>query len=186
MSAAIRAFKAQFTRVEGGYLIYPSRKEGGKLVTDDEYDQLVAGWQRVAGCRGVWKLAGAICVALAIWTLVSDLFSFPGWINKTLVVLIVFALATRLFWASTTPHRLTKYRVAVTPPRTLAEAQREARAMVGWPIIIAATLGSGAAFAGSVTADSRTIGTWAWLVGSSGMLALYTWIACKKLMDHGR
>ena len=58
MFDAAGAFTRQFKPVDGGYVYYPSRKAGGKLVTVDEYETMVANWQRIAELAGVGKLSG--------------------------------------------------------------------------------------------------------------------------------
>jgi hypothetical protein len=52
------AFTKQFTPVDGGYVYYPPRGSGGKLVTLDEYESLCADWNKRVGPRGQWKVAG--------------------------------------------------------------------------------------------------------------------------------
>lgn len=183
MFNTIEAFKRQFTRVEGGYLVYPSRKLGGKLVTEAEYKQLVASWERVAGRAGRWKTVGVIVVVIAIWTLLADWLSPPAWADTLLIVFIVVAMSAWLLWASTAPRRLVKDRSPAAPPRPLEDARRDARAALSWPFVIFAFLISGSIFFGSVTASDRTAGTWTWLVGSGAMLGLYVWIGLKKLLD---
>ena len=42
MFDSIGAFTRQFTPVDGGYLYFPSRKNGGKLVTAEEFETLVS------------------------------------------------------------------------------------------------------------------------------------------------
>jgi hypothetical protein len=186
MFDTVEAFKKQFTRVEGGYLVYPSRKVGGKLVNDEEYDFLVKRWERVAGRAGRWKTVGAIVLVVAIWTLLGDLLSPPEWADSLMIGLIVIAMSAWLFWASTAPRRLVRDRAPVTAPRPAAEARREARAALNWPFVAFALLISGAIFFGSATADERTVGTWAWLIGSGLMLGIYLWVAFKKLADGRR
>ena len=56
------AFTRQFTPVDGGYLYYPSKNDGGKLVTAEEFESLVADWQRVAGRSGRWKAVGLVAL----------------------------------------------------------------------------------------------------------------------------
>ena len=180
------AFKKQFTRVEGGYLVYPSRKIGGKLVSDEEYGYLVGGWERVAGRSGRWKAIGVAFAAIALWTLMSDLVSMPEWGDSLLITAIVLAMSAWLLWASTAPRRLVKDRSPITPPRVAAEARRDARAALNWPFVVFALILSGAGFFGSVTATEHSPGTWAWLIGSGVMLGLYIWIAFKKLTDRTR
>lgn len=183
MFNTIEAFKRQFTPVEGGYLVYPSRKVGGKLVTEAEYEQLVADWERIAGRAGRWKTVGAVIALIAVWTLLVDSLSPPEWADTLLIGLVVVAVSAWLLWASTAPSRLVKNRPPVSPPRPSAEAKREARAALNWPFVIFALVGSGSVFFGSVTATDRTASTWAWLIGSGAMLGLYLWIGFKKLLD---
>ena len=183
MFNTVEAFTRQFTPVEGGYLVYPSRKAGGKLVTDAEYVQLVTDWEKVAGRAGRWKTVGVVFAAIAAWTLITNWLSPPEWADALLTVVMAAAVSAWLLWASTAPHRLVKDRPASTPPRPLAEAQREARAALNWPFVVLAILISGAIFVGTVTAADRSGGTWAWLIGSGTMLGLYLWVALKKLLD---
>ena len=110
MFNTIEAFKRQFTRVKGGYLVYPSRKFGGKLVTEAEYEQLVADWEKVAGRAGRWKTVGVVAVVIAILTSFADRLSAPAWGDTLLIVFIVLAMSAWLLWASTTPRRLVKHR----------------------------------------------------------------------------
>lgn len=186
MFDTIGAFKKQFTRVEGGYLVYPSRRIGGKLVTDEEYDLLVEGWERVAGRSGRWKSIGVAVAAIALWTLLSDVFSVPKWGDSLFVAAIVAGISSWLLWASTKPRRLVKDRPPITPPRAATEARREARAALSWPFVVFALVLSGAAFFGSVAAHERSLGAWVWLFSSGVMLGLYVWIAIKKLTDRLR
>ncbi len=177
------AFKKQFTRVEEGYLFYPSRKSGGKLVTADEYTLLVADWERVAGRAGLWKMIGVVIAAIFLWVLLSKTLSLPDWANSLSITATVLAISAWVFWASFAPHRLAKDRAAVTPPRPAAEAGREARAGLNWPFVLFALLLSGTTFLGTVTASERKLSTWAWLVGSGVMLGAYLWIGLRKLLD---
>ena len=183
MFNSVGAFKKQFTPVEGGYLVYPSRKSGGKLVTAPEYEQLVAGWERVAGRAGQWKTIGVVFVVIAAWTLLADWLSPPEWGNTLLIAIIVSAVSAWLLWASTAPRRLVKNRSPAAPPRPLAEAQREARSALNWPFVGFGLVVSGSSFVGSLYATGRTIGTRVWLIGSGAMLGLYLWIGLKKLLD---
>ncbi|QAY78917.1 hypothetical protein ETR14_22035 [Sphingosinicella sp. BN140058] len=71
------AFEKQFTRVDGGFLFYPSCKSGGKLITTEEYADLLADWERVAGHKGRRKALGVIGGAAFLWVLLSEAFSPP-------------------------------------------------------------------------------------------------------------
>ncbi|MBB5713221.1 hypothetical protein [Sphingomonas aerophila] len=178
-----KAFKRQFIRTEGGYLIFPSRKLGAKLVTEAEYDQLLAEWESVAGRAGRWKTVGAVCAIVALWTLVSDWLSFSESADSLLTAAVVVTILARLLWSSTAPRRLVKGRPSVAPPRLPAQARREARAALSWPIVITILLISGLVFLGSIITLDRSASAWAWLIGSGALLGLYLWVGLKKLSD---
>lgn len=184
MSNSIDAFKKQFTPHRDGYLIYPWRQGGGKLVTADEYNQLIADWQKVAGRAGTWKSVGTVVAVLALWTLLSQALRPPEWINSAVIVLVAITICARILWASFAPWRLVKNRKPITPPRPRAEARREARAALNWQMIIFALILSAGAFASHVTATEWNIGTWAWLVGSGAIFVAYIWIGFRKLFDR--
>jgi len=74
MFDATGAFTKQFTPFHEGYLVYPSRKTGGKLITADEYERLVGDWKRVAGKVGKWKMVGVVIAVSALWATVIELF----------------------------------------------------------------------------------------------------------------
>lgn len=186
MFDAVGAFKKQFTRVEGGYLIYPSRKSGAKFVSDEEYEELVAGWERVAGRTGRWKAVAAVVAVIAVWTLLSDMLSAPEWTDTLITAVVVVAMSGWLIRASIAPRRFVRDRAPVTPPRPAAEARREARAALNWPFVVLALLIFGLGFFGSLTSAERSLGTWAWLIGSGVMFALYLWIGFHKLTDGRR
>lgn len=184
MFDSTEAFKKQFKPVEGGYLVYPSRKLGGKLVSGEEYDRLIKGWEQVAGRKGRWKTIGIFIVVEALWILLSYSVSVPEWVHALSIFAMIFGVLAWLLWASTAPRRLVKDRPAITPPRAVAEARQEARAALNWPLIVLALVLSGNIFLVCVTATERSLSTWAWLVGSGTMFGLYVWIAFKKLTDQ--
>lgn len=179
----ISTFAKQFTPVEGGYLFYPSRKSGGKLVTPEEFERLMENWRRVAGTKGRWKSVGAIVLAITLWLLLSQLLRAPSWADEVIVPAVAVGIVAWLLWASFAPQRLVRDRPAVAPPRPLPQARREARAMLKWPTVLVVTLLSGAIFLGCLLSPHRTFGDWAWLVGSGAMFALYLWVGFMKLRD---
>ncbi|WP_143761353.1 hypothetical protein [Sphingobium chlorophenolicum] len=184
MFDSIGAFTRQFTPVDGGYLYYPSKKDGGKLVTADEYQQLTEGWSRVAGRRGLWKVVGVVMLAIIIWTAISKSLSLPDWLDSIMVAASVTGISGWLFWASFAPRRLVRDRPAITPPRSVLQAKRQARALLNWRFIIFALLFSGIAFLGSLKAPEHDFKSWAWLIGSGVMFGLYIWIAIQKFRDR--
>ncbi|WP_311270034.1 hypothetical protein [Sphingobium sp. WCS2017Hpa-17] len=181
---SIGAFNNQFTPVDGGYLYYPSKNSGGKLVTPDEYEQLAAGWHKVAGRRGMWKVAGIVMLAIVFWTAISKPLSLPEWSDSIMVAASVAGISAWLLWASFAPRRLVRDRPAITPPRPVSEAKRQARALLNWRFITFALLLSGIAFFGSLNAPERDFKSWAWLIGSGAMFGLYIWIGIRKFRDR--
>lgn len=184
MFDTIGAFKKQFTRVDGGYVFYPSRRAGGKAITAEEYDRLISQWERVAGRAGRWKAVGVAAAAIVLWTFVSQALSLPAWANSLLIAAIVVALSAWLLWASTAPRRLVRGRAPVTPPRPPAEARRAARAALNWSFILFVLLFSGGTFISTIQETQRSPETWAWLVGSGLMFSAYVWIGFRKLVDR--
>lgn len=177
------AFAKQFQPVEGGYLYYPSKKSGGKLVSVTEYEELVAGWNKIAGRRGVWKIAGIVTLAIMSWSLVAKALPLPDWSDTIFVAATVAGMSAWLLWASFAPRRLVRDRPAITPPRQPSEARRQVRALLNWRFIIFALLLSGLAFFGTLNSQERDFGSWAWLVGSGAMFGLYIWMAIQKIRD---
>jgi hypothetical protein len=186
MFDAIGAFAKQFTPFEEGYLVYPSRRSGGKFVTADEYERLLTDWKRIAGRAGIWKTVGAVCALIVLWAALDEALSLPEWSHDAFIGLIVAAMSVWLFWAAWAPRRLVKDRSPVVPPRSLAEAQRHARAALNWPVVIFGLIASGGVFAGCVSATEHSLTSLVWLAGSSLLFVLYLWIALKKAIDTRR
>lgn len=182
----VASFSKQFTPVDGGYLIYPSRKSGGKLVTHDEYDRLFADWKRIAGTRGIWIAAAVVVLVISAWTVALDLLSLPEWTDTVFMNALIVMVVGRFVWAGFAPHRLVRGRPAIAPPRQASAARREARAAINWPVIVSASLICGAAFLNAVQETNRTWDVWIWLIGSGALLIVYLWIAVQKLLDRHR
>lgn len=180
----IGAFSKQFVPVERGYLYYPSRKGGGKLVTPAEYEKLVADWQRTAGTKGRWKVAGIVILAIACWMTVSKLLALPEWTENIIVYGSVAAICGWLMWASFAPRRLVKYRVDIVPPRPPTESRRHARALLNWPFVIFGIILTGALFFGSVNNPKPSFVELVWIIGSGLMFGLYLWIGFQKFRDR--
>lgn len=136
MFDSMGAFNKQFIPVDGGYLYYPSRKSGGKLVTVEEFEGLVAGWQRIAGRSGLWKPVGVVVLVILLWTLLSQALALPEWADSIIVVGSVAAVSGWMLWASFEPRRLVRDRSVVAPPRSVLQARRQARAALNWPFVI--------------------------------------------------
>lgn len=176
-------FSRQFTPVDGGYLYYPSRKGGGKLVTADEFQQLLADWERRTRPG---KVAGFAFLAILVWTILSQILSLPQWADDIMILGAVAAVSGWSFWAAYAPRRLVKARPVVASPRGLSEARREARSMLKWPFVLLILLVSGAIFIGTLSSPEPTLKWWAWAIGSGLMFLAYGWISFQKARDQRR
>lgn len=179
----VEAFAKQFTKVDGGYLHYSSHKSGGKLVTTDEYDKLIADWKYVNGRKGGWKIFAVVILVVIIWTTLSSIVALPRWANWLLILGCVAALLGRLLWVSLAPRRLVRDRPNIAPPRDISQARREARAIVNWPLVMFALIASGGTFFRHLISPEETWAWWAWTVGSGLMLGAYLWTALQKILD---
>ena len=183
MQYAVDAFLRQFLPVEGGYIYYPGRKSGGKRVTQQEYDDLAAGWQRVAGLGGQAKMAGVVVGAIFVQTMLEQAGLLPGWSGIAVTVACVAGITGRLFYAAAAPRRLVSGRPDSAPPRASSQARREARKLLRWPLVIAALVGSALTFAGTAMGEPDGWQWWAWLIGSGVLTVGYAWIGLQKLRD---
>ena len=100
----VEAFRKQFTPVEGGFLYFPTGSSGGKLVTNDEYAVLEAGWVRAAGTRGQIEIAVVMVIAVFGWVTIEDYAALPGWASNVFLIGMVVLVMARFFWASRAPR----------------------------------------------------------------------------------
>jgi hypothetical protein len=129
-------------------------------------------------------IVGIVMLIIFVWTVASKALSLPEWSDSIMAVAVVVAIAGWLLWVSFAPRRLVRGRAAITPPRPVAEARRQARALLNWRFIIFALLLSGIAFVGSFNVPDRDLGSWVWLVGSGAMFFGYIWMAIQKFRDR--
>jgi hypothetical protein len=170
--------------VSGGYLYYPGKGAGGKLVTADEYESLLAGWERTTGGRGTWTTVGFVFLAILVWTFLSEALALPDWAHWIFIGGCVVGVAVRIFWAAFAPRRLVTNRPDVAPPRHASEARRDAGAALNWPFVLFFLVASAAVFIAHVIGGDRTASGWAWLVGSGLFFALYLCVAIQKFRDR--
>lgn len=180
----VDAFSRQFKPIDGGYLYYPSRTSGGKLVTDVEYEELLANWQKVAGRRGQWTIIGIISAVIFGWIILSQSVTLPYWAEKLMMPGLVIVISAWFLWASLAPRRLVSGRPDFTPPRPAQAARRESRALLSWRFVIFALLFSGVALLRTLSSPDHTLDWWAWLIGSGGLFIAYACIALLKMMDR--
>lgn len=184
MTEAVEIFKRRFTPYQDGYLIYPSRKGGGKFITSEEYERLVTDWNRVAGRVGVFKSSAVMIAVIIVWVLLTFALALPAWTHKVFIGVTIGTMMVWLLWASMAPRRLVRDREPVTPPRTAAEARKAGRAALNWRTVIFGLVWSGAIFVSTAVASERTLLAWAWLIGSGLLFCAYLWMVFKKVTDQ--
>jgi hypothetical protein len=181
---AIGAFSKQFVRHEGGYLFYPSRRAGGKFVSEFEYQELVAHWRLVAGRKGRWKMVAAVMLIFILGMVAKAFLNGGEWIENVSIWGAVAFAVIRITWASSAPRRLVKNRPDSAPPRTLAASRKLARSMLPWCMVIPVLIISTCIFIAGLTTAPQTLLGWLWLVGSGAMSAAYGCIAIQKIRDR--
>ncbi len=179
----VSSFSKQFVPFEEGYLYYPSRKSGGKFVSHEEYEQLVAEWEAVAGRRGMWKTTLAIIGCVFLVVTFQSIFDGFEWLKDVSTWVAVIALLARFVWYSMAPRRLVSGRPDAAPPRSPAASRRAARSLVSWGIIIWAFIASTAIFGLGLAAYPKSLLVWLWVAGSGAMSAGYLWAAIMKYRD---
>ncbi len=176
-------FQRMFTPVDGGYHYYPSKKEGAKFVTAEEYNQLIKDWERMVGRSGVGRVAIVVVLIVVVWTLISRATVLPEWSDTVFIWTCVGSVAAWYLHAALAPRRLVRDRPVVTPPRPASVAGQQVRESVSWPSVLFLLCFSSAVFAGSLLSPKVTITDWVWLVGSGAMSASCIWISIQKLRD---
>ncbi|QLC23006.1 hypothetical protein HFP51_12905 [Parasphingopyxis sp. CP4] len=180
----VDTFTKQFEPHGDGYIYYPSRREGGKFVTEKEHQDLLAEWKRTATGRGFWISMLLIIGLVAIWSVFRLTFVVPEWASATVTIGIAVLILVRVGWASLAPRRLVKGRPDITPRRTLGEAQSQAARLMPWSMVIGVIVGSGVIIGILLSSITGTWEWWAWTIGSGGVLISYVWIAVRKYQSR--
>lgn len=184
MFDATGAFAKQFEPHLEGYIFFPGRKSGGKLVTETEYQKLLSDWRSIAGGRGSWISAGLVMAFIATGMAIKEIFGAGEWLEQITIFAAVALVLTRIFWASFAPRRLVRGRPDIVPPRSLDASKKLARSMLPWRMIVPVLAISSAVFVASLSSKPSTWGGWLWLAGSGAMTAAYVLIAIQKWRDR--
>lgn len=130
-----KIFERQFLATDGGYIHYPWARSGGKLVTEAEFEALVARWQHATA---FWPIFGYLLVALfaIVGLAIATNGATPIWAMSGLTLLFVLPILLRVLPASLAPWRLVRDRPDVTAPRSLGDAFRQQRALLPWWLIL--------------------------------------------------
>jgi hypothetical protein len=179
----VEAFERQFTPTDGGYLYYPSRRSGGKLVTTEEYQSLFQNWEKIAGRSGIWKCVAVLMLPIVILLVVEVTFELPVWADSAVILVNAGALLAWLSWHAYAPRRLVRGRPDVTPPRTLSESRKIARSIIPWSQISAVMFITAVFFIIGLDTSERTWGWWVIKIVSGLLFAAFAWIGFKKWQD---
>lgn len=175
-----KSFTKQFTPYEDGYLYYPSRKGGGRLVSEAEYQSLKANWQVAVGTKGIWKIVGITVLVVAL--------KVAFWPDAVVGSVVIWAMAplivAHISWAASAPSRLVKGRPDIASPRPLAATKAFARSLIPWRMVIQGFLFSAGLFVLGLFHHPQTLLDWLWLIGSGTMCAASGWIGVQKFRDR--
>ncbi len=185
MFRSFGGFENLFTPVNDGYLYYPSLKTGGKLVTEEEYQNLVQQWARVTGPRATLRVIAIAFPAVVVSAIVMRSLELSEW-GLLIPILVVAGLFARVLPASRALARLVKDRPAITSPRPVSEARRQSRAMMSWPTTLLSMLMCGAFLVRAAQSYDETLTSSAVLVFWALMLAANVWTAIQKFRDQSR
>ncbi len=181
MVDTVRTFELQFEPVEGGYLYYPSAKSGGKLVTHEEYQQLLADWKKATGLKSMLSILLPGFILLAAIDIALELDETARWVSTTVFVLAVVGY---FLWVSFAPRRLVKDRPDHTPPRTKEEGMQHARKVLGLDFVLFCLLVSGSIFGISVSQMPEGLAHWAVVLGSGAFFLMYVRLAFQLWADR--
>lgn len=175
----LKNFSEQFTPTEGGYLYYPSRKAGGKLVTLAEYEKLLADRKRATS----WTTMLKLFAVLFVLSILSILLELQYW-DDLVALGGGFVLVGKLVWHIFAPNRLVRDRPDAVPPRTPSERRRVARSLTSWWIVCLAIWISGSWFALSLYGLGWTWYGWT-IKAATGTLFVYNiWFGAGKYLGQ--
>lgn len=177
-------FRRRFQRCDQGFLYYPKRKGGGKIITQAEHDVIVGNFRRWFGARFRPGLSLAAMFGLiVVITLVSLAFPLSERAFDVAIWIVAATFLLGYYWLYSAPQRLVKDRPEVTPPRTREELGRAGRAMMTWPMVVFAIgLCSLAVFVG--VSARPNIATVIWTVFWVIVLAVHVRNAVRKFQDR--
>lgn len=178
------AFAKQFEPVDGGYVYFNSSREGGKFVSEEEFDRLNAEYARATGWRANVSIFLLLFVAVLAATLLSAFFDVPSAISTLLVAMAMVFIGLRATRAVLAPGRLVRGRPDHTPPRSRAEQKRKARSLIGWPMLIALIAISGLVFSVTVWEFEWSFASVAWLLGSGWFMLSSVGLVVAKFRDR--
>lgn len=179
-------FAKQFTPYGGDYLYYPSKRSGGKVVSEAEFQALRTRWLAVVGRRWAWKTAGLIILSVILVHLAEALSGLDALIGNIVIGISVVAVMCMVLWAASAPARLVKDRPEVVPPSSPADSKRAMRDALPWGKVIFACLFGMAIFKITLSHHPNSIGEWLQLAGSGVTCALFLWIGVQKFRDRKR
>ncbi|KWV94598.1 hypothetical protein [Erythrobacter sp. AP23] len=141
MFDTVGVLKRSFEPVDGGYLYYPTRWSHGYLVTPAEYEALIEDWRRVAGWKGLVKLAGLTVLAFLAGSMLANFVDVSRSTSSVVGYGVTAGVIGYLVWQSTAANRLVKGRKPYAPPRSGKEAEAAmgktlGRTIAVWMVIV--------------------------------------------------
>ncbi len=179
-------FDKQFTPIEGGYLYYPSAWKGAKLVTVEEYKQLIAAWKRATSVRAMSLIVGAGILGVVLMGFLAGDAANPTWTTMIFPLIWMVGMSAWFLRSSLAPWYLVKNRPYVSEPRPRSEVWRQNRAMQSWPALglffVISAKGLFDALQGKEILFPASVATAWW----SFMLAAFTLVSVLKFRDRLR
>lgn len=124
--------RKRFHPVSGGYHYYPSLREGARLVTEEEYQHVLAASRRAAAPA---RLLLAFCGVLVFAVVMAIIRPHLGWSQfsgSLLAGALSALLVVYLYLPMAAPYRLLRRRPAITGPRPFWPAYRQQLGSLPW------------------------------------------------------
>ena len=180
-------FKRRFDPIAEGYLYYPRKRGGGKLVSEREFADFVGDYRRWFGTRFVPGLLFWLTLAGIVF--ISVLSVALGESDRSLTIAVYALLAILIggaFWVQSAPFRILRSRPDFSPPRAKRDQSKAARTQVPWIILCLMIPFPGLmSYVGilSVIAEPSLLNV-AWTAAFGFIFATAVKIAIQKWMDR--
>lgn len=142
MFNTVATYERLFTPTEGGYLFYPWVWSGGYLITNEEYDRLVADWRLANSWSLRIKLGLAMVAAMVAGVIIIFVTGAPPEISSNVLAgVIALGLTGHLLWRLSAVYRLIIGRKPVVGRRSRDASRAQVASMMSWPMLLWITFG---------------------------------------------
>jgi hypothetical protein len=182
MGFSTESFETQFERVEGGYILYPSSRQGGVMVTDEERRSLVARYRSAGGLstKRIKAFFCAIVVTGALAALIGP--DDPGpLIYLPMYLYLVWQLFDVLDAAILAPRRVAARREEAAPPQARSESRRLVERAMPWVSIFYGLILTGLIGSPGLVDSPTSWAACAMTMAIVPVFAGYAWLAVRKL-----